>query len=580
MTLALIFKSISLRNFLSYGNQTQTIDLYDQGGVNVLGENLDLGGGNGSGKSGIINALCYALYNKPFGSISLERLINRTNDSKNTQMEVCLVFEKGGHQYEIFRSRGSENTISFTRDGVDITPGKGVTECDNLIAGVIGLSYELFTRIIVFSGTSVDFLQLPIAKQRALIEELFGISLLSEKAKLLKESISTTNQDIKIIEAVIKQQENSAALHTRQLAEAAERIAHWDRQTRQNINSIEALIAQISEVDFEAEQALHTKKGELTQNLTCARGVLAAKKSELNNLSAALNKDLTELEHLTKAKCPYCLQDFANAQDKIALLNMGIETRTQKLGELDAEITQHAAQCDATAQELKAAVDSISHQNFGELLQAKDNAVQNATRLQALKSAQNPHIEPHAALAEQGIVNIDTAKLDELKERAEHQTFLFKLLTDKNSFLRQKIISKNIPFLNMRLNGYTSQLGLPHIVSFDPDMSCTVAEFSRELDYDNLSQGEKKRVSTALMLAFRDVQHHLHSPDNLLFVDELDGGAMDVPGIDSIVRLLKQIARDDGASAFVISHHPAVTGRFDQILYVRKEHGFSSISFE
>ena len=574
------FKSISIRNFLSYGNQDTTISLENQGSVNVLGENLDNSGGNGSGKTVLINALCYALYNKPFGNISLERLINRTNVSKNTQMEVRVLFEKDSCEYEIFRARGGGGVISLTRDGEDITPGKGVSECDNLILNIIGISYELFTRIIIFSGTSGDFLQLPIAKQRGLIEELFRISILSDKAKLLKETINTTTQDIKIAEAVIKHQESANELHKKQIKDAIARVDLWEKQTLTGREHIIGLLERIKEVDFEEEQLLQKEKVKLQQHIQMETSLLQNKKKELTLATSSLEKDLNELEHLTNDKCPYCLQDFKDTENKIEMLNVRITEHTANLEYLEEAISSQDDNLKKAKTELESVSARIKHSDLNELLKAKDNIVANQTKLEQLTIAVNPYIEPLNKLKEQGNTYIETDKLDLLKQHLEHQQFLLKLLTDKNSFLRQKIISKNIPFLNRRLNIYTSQLGLPHIVNFDADMSCTVSEYGRELDFDNLSQGEKKRVSTALMLAFRDVHHHLGMQDNLLFVDELDGGAMDIPGIDAIVKLLKQITRDENLSAFIISHHPAVVGRFDQTLYIRKQHGFSSASFE
>jgi hypothetical protein len=196
-----------------------------------------------------------------------------------------------------------------------------------------------------------------------------------------------------------------------------------------------------------------------------------------------------------------------------------------------------------------------------------------------LKSATNPHTEAYEKLCSEGCDAVDNGKVDALRRKLDHQQFLLKLLTDKNSFLRRRIINKTIPFLNNRLNFYTNALGLPHVVKFDADMSCTVAEFGRELDFGNLSAGEKKRVNTAMALAFRDVLHHLHAKTNLLMIDELDG-ALDQLGIDSIIRILKEKSRDEAMSVFIISHHPSVQGRLERDLKIRKENGFSSVVFD
>ena len=154
---------------------------------------------------------------------------------------------------------------------------------------------------------------------------------------------------------------------------------------------------------------------------------------------------------------------------------------------------------------------------------------------------------------------------------------MLKLLTDKNSFIRRKIINKTIPFLNTRLNYYTSELGLPHLVKFDDDMSCTVSEYGRELDFGNLSNGEKKRVNMALSLSFRDVLHHLHGKVNLMFIDEIDGGSLDDLGIDAITKMIKKKSRDDDIAIWIISHRPEMVGRFEHEITIQKENGFSSI---
>jgi DNA repair exonuclease SbcCD ATPase subunit len=123
---------------------------------------------------------------------------------------------------------------------------------------------------------------------------------------------------------------------------------------------------------------------------------------------------------------------------------------------------------------------------------------------------------------------------------------------------------------------YTKETGLPHVVKFDDDMSCTVSEYGRELDFGNLSGGEKKRVNLSLSLAFRDVLHHLHARVNCLFIDEIDG-SLDGSGVENIFKLLKQKTRDEGLGLWIISHRPEAVGRFDRSIIIRKEHGFSRI---
>jgi DNA repair exonuclease SbcCD ATPase subunit len=576
MSVPLIFKELSIKNFLSFGNSPSVIDLNGQGTVTVTGENLDQGGSNGAGKTTIINALCYALYNKAFDAITLQRLVNTTNALKNTSMEVRLTFEKDGCEYEVFRARGAEYKIEITKDGEDITPGKGAVECDALLVDIIGISYELFTKTIIFSGNSPAFLQLPLFQQRNQIEELFNITMLSEKATVLKEKIKTTEQDIKVAEAITKQQEGAVELHKKHVNEAKVRVERWEQTRLANIQEIERTLELVGQIDFDAEKKLHTERARLKEEISTLTAKLSPLKKDQQQLTTDVSKLMAEHEHLADAKCPYCSQAFADAPAKLAIVDSTIDSKGSKLLDVETLVTEMSAAL-IELKTLLASVDkNIQYLELDELLEARENAVQLRKRADSLTQETNPHIEAYDKLNAESTVKVDYLKVDELRRRLDHQQFLLKLLTDKNSFLRRRIINKNIPFLNGRLNYFTNALGLPHVVKFDADMSCTVAEFGRELDFGNLSAGEKKRVNTAMALAFRDVLHHLHAKTNLLMIDELDG-ALDQQGIDSIIRILKEKSRDEDLSVFVISHHPSIQGRLDRNLKIVKENGFSSV---
>ena len=576
MSTQLKFKEIRLRNFMSFGNQETVIDLSDFGSTLIVGENVDANSNNGAGKTTIINAICYALYNKPFDNISLQRLINSTNATKSTLMEVRLTFDRAGDEYEIQRFRGEHYTIKILKNGEDITPGKGVTECDAMIESIIGISYDLFIKTIIFSGNSPAFLQLPIALQRQQIEELFNITLLSEKAKVLKELIRVSEGDIRVQEAVVKQQEVAIELHNKHILEADQRVERWEVQRERDIADIEKTLTVIGTIDFEVEQLLHDERAALTQEGAYLAAKLAPAKKDQQQWSRELEKLTGELEHLADDKCPYCSQNFPDAPAKIAQLEADIVNKDAKLTVVSSTVIDLTDKVTAQQQRLKEVNAAIQHSNLNELLSARENASVLRTKITDLQQAINPHIEPLERLLTEDVKEADHAKVNAIRKKLEHQQFLLKLLTNKDSFLRRRIINKSIPFLNERINWYTAQLGLPHIVKFDADMSCTVSEFGRELDFGNLSAGEKKRVNAGLALAFRDVLHHLHAKSNLLLIDELDG-QLDGSGIDAIVRILKDKSRDDELAVFVISHHPNLTGRLDRQMFITKQHGFSQI---
>jgi len=399
---------------------------------------------------------------------------------------------------------------------------------------------------------------------------------LSEKAVKLRELIRQTESDIKIQEAVVRQQEVAQELRNKHIKEAEDRVSRWEKDRDEEILDIKSTLAIIGEVDFELEQLLHDEKNALNQEGTYLTGKLTPAKKDKQQLEREVEKLISEQSHLEDAKCPYCSQNFADAALKIAAVSDQIDSKGRRLLELEGEVTALDEKEKQRKVRLKEVESAIKHANFSQLLKARENATLMQTKLDALSTAVNPHTEALTRLQLETQQRVESDKVDELRKRLEHQAFLLKLLTNKDSFLRRRIINKTIPFLNDRINDYTRRLGLPHVVKFDADMSCTVAEFGRELDFGNLSAGEKKRVNTALAFAFRDVLHHLHAKTNILLIDELDG-QLDASGIDAVIRILKDKSRDEDLAIFVISHNTGVVGRLDRTMYIRKEHGFSNV---
>ena len=167
------------------------------------------------------------------------------------------------------------------------------------------------------------------------------------------------------------------------------------------------------------------------------------------------------------------------------------------------------------------------------------------------------------------LINADTSTL-------EHQDFLLKLLTDKDSFVRKQIISQNLTFLNNKLSHYIGLIGLRHIIEFKDDLSVEITDLGKDFDFDNLSRGEKNRVILSLSWAFRDVWENLYSPINLLFVDEVIDSGMDDAGVENSLSILKSMTREQNKSIWLISHKNELISRVNNVLNVIKENGFTS----
>ena len=622
-----VFESIWFKNFMSFGNVKTTVDLTQPGTTLIIGENIDEGGSSGAGKTTVMNALSYVLYDKiPRDSVKKDKLINNVNNAKNVTMEVGLQLSIGSDRYVITRKRGHEAGVSLVKNGKDETPAsvnRGDDSFDRKVEELIGFSYNLFSQIILFNGNSTAFLSLTGPQQRELIEELLRITLLSRKAEALKSKMNATEADLKLQLALVEQQKKHAEKHQSLLDAARKRVDDWYANRTAEVGHEERKLEALLAVDFEAEEQLHSLIKELQDKIAPIDAQISSLEREIRTERAKtspylsklslLKRDLAtfqkakakaeeELAHLEDAKCPYCLQKYEDAQVKIAevksQLTLTEASHDKTLEELRLEAEQDALwetarnnaagnmQLDVDelkrskvgfASELAELQAALTYKTYKDHVNAANMAGVLADKIEQLKAAVNPHIDALTALERDPGVQVDTTKIDELVKLKEHQKVLHKLLTDKNSYIRKGIIGKTLPFLNKRIAYYTERLGLPHVVMFQADMTCEITRHGLELGHGNLSNGEQKRLNLGLCFAFRDALTYLHSKVNLLLTDEVDGGSLDEQAVSSMIQLLKHKAWDDKIGIFIISHRPEFDGRCDRNLVVRKEGGFSAL---
>jgi DNA repair exonuclease SbcCD ATPase subunit len=171
---------------------------------------------------------------------------------------------------------------------------------------------------------------------------------------------------------------------------------------------------------------------------------------------------------------------------------------------------------------------------------------------------------------------VDWTAINELTSFKDHQEFLLKLLTNKDSFIRKKIIDQNLAYLNNRLTYYLDKLGLPHQVVFMNDLNVEITQLGQDLDFDNLSRGERNRLILGMSFAFRDVWESLYQNINLLFIDELIDSGMDTAGVEGSLAVLKKMGRERHKNVFLISHKDELIGRVNHLMKVVKENGFTS----
>jgi DNA repair exonuclease SbcCD ATPase subunit len=581
-------KNLTVRNFMSVGNQTQAID-FDRGQLTlVLGENMDLGGDdsgarNGTGKTTIINGLSYAIYGQALTNIKRDNLINKINGKG---MLCTVTFEKDGLEYHIERGR-KPNILRFSINGQeqdleDLDESQGDSrETQKAIEEMISMSHDMFKHLVALNTYTEPFLSMKAGDQRNIIEQLLGITLLSEKAENLKEqiriskdAIATENTRIETVKA-----SNERIQQSIDALERKQRL--WDETQEKNLENILKSIDHLSHIDVEAEIAAHKELAVFNQ-----------KRKDIDELNKAINRaeldearETKQIEKLKKEikdledhKCYACGQDLHDSKHEEVLESKKKALQESALQAL-ATNTQWIELTDALKElgEL-GSCPKIQYDTLEEALNHKNTVVSLEKELTIKTAETNPYLEQIEELKKTAVQEIDWEAVNELTRVKEHQEFLYKLLTNKDSFVRKRIIDQNLAFLNQRLTYYLDKIGLPHIVEFQNDLSVIITQLGQDLDFDNLSRGERNRLILSMSWAFRDVWENLYHSINLLFIDELVDSGMDSSGVESSIAVLKRMTRERDKNVFLISHRDDLTSRVNHVLKVIKENGFTSYS--
>lgn len=581
-------KNLTVRNFMSVGNQTQAID-FDKGMLTlVLGENLDLGGDdsgarNGTGKTTIINSLSYAIYGVALTNIKRDNLINKIN-SKG--MLVTVSFEKNGVDYHIERGRKPNilklnvNGEEYSADDVDESQGDS-RQTQKEIEKLFGMSHEMFKHLVALNTYTEPFLSLKSNDQRAIIEQLLGITILSEKADALKEQIRISRDLI--------QQENTKIetikVSNQKIEESIQSLERkqklWQDNHTSAVNELDQSITLLEKIDIEAEIDAHKcleNFNEKKKRLEEAQRWIANIEADNIKQEKTIAKLDKEILLLKEHKCHACGQEIHDTtQEEI------LNSKQEQKQEAALQILTNNTQFD----EHTAVVNEIGeleicpptqYDNLEEAVNHKSTLASLHKELEKKKQDTNPYEEQIIELKETALQEINWDAVNELTKVKEHQEFLYKLLTNKDSFVRKRIIDQNLSYLNMRLTYYLSKIGLPHTVEFQNDLSVIITQLGQDLDFDNLSRGERNRLILSMSWAFRDVWESLYHSINLMFIDELVDSGMDSSGVESSIAVLKKMTRERDKNVFLISHRDDLATRVNQVLKVIKENGFTSYS--
>jgi DNA repair exonuclease SbcCD ATPase subunit len=579
----LTIKSLTVKNFLSVGNQAQSINFEGKNLVLVIGENLDLGGDdagarNGTGKTTIINAISYVFFGDALTQIRKDNLVNKTN---NKDMLVAIEFEKNGIKYKIERGRKPQ-VLRFYRDNIEQQDNEAQgenRETQHEIDKLLGMTHAMFKNIIALNTYSQPFLSTKQAEQREIIEQLLGITLLSQKADLLKEQMKGNKaeciQEKYRLDSMIASNEKiEESINNLKLRNSA-----WKTQQREEKQKLKEAITELEKVDIKEELELHKKMQKQQDDLKSLRNLEKEKAyidDSVTKNTRQLDLKKKDMEYANDAKCPTCEQALHDEKHQQLLSKLENDIK-----ELETDEKRLQETLDKIEKEIKAIGDigqlpDTFYDTIDEAYNHQGSVKDLKRQLEQVDQKENPYQEQIEELTKSALQKVDYTKLNELEDLYKHQEFLYKLLTAKDSFVRTRIIEQNLTYLNQRLAWYLSQVKLPHTVIFQSDLSVQIEELGRELDFDNLSRGERNRLILSMSWAFRDVWESLYQQINLLFIDELIDAGMDASGVESSMSVLKEMARKQQKNIFLISHKDELITRVNSVLKVVKENGFTN----
>ena len=581
-------KNLTVKNFMSVGNQTQAVDFEREQLTLVLGENLDMGGDdsgsrNGTGKTTIVNALSYSLFGNALTNIKKDNLINKIN---NKNMLVTLSFEKDGIDYRIERGR-KPNILKFYVNDIEQEDEESddaqgdVRETQKDLDNLLGMSHDMFKHIVALNTYTEPFLSMRANEQREIIEQLLGITLLSEKAETLKEQVKLTKDQIQQETANIEAAKKSNEKIQQSISGLETRESAWNKQQEADCLKVAEKIIELQAVDIEKELDQHAKLksyDELSGKIKSLNKEKATLETAIMQADKTVNKYKTELDKLADSKCPACEQDLHDHKHK------EMRTSAQKnLDDAHAYLQSLGESYALVIQELDAIGDingrpATFYDTVEEALRHQNNLTSLEESLGKRQQESNPYSEQIQELKSTALQEIEWESINELTSLKDHQEFLLKLLTNKDSFIRKKIIDQNLAYLNNRLTFYLDRMGLPHQVTFLNDLNVEITQLGQDLDFDNLSRGERNRLILGLSWSFRDVWESLYQNINLLFVDELIDNGLDASGVENALSVLKKMARERNKNIYLISHKDELIGRVNNVLKVIKENGFTSYS--
>ena len=556
------FQKIRWRNFLSTGNQWTEIQLDEKSTTIVIGS-------NGAGKSTVLDALTFSLFNKPFRKINKPQLLNTTNEKD------CLVeieFKIGSTDWMI--RRGMKPNIFVLDQMADAG-----TQQKWLEQNVLKMNYKSFTQIVILgSSTFVPFMQLPVNSRREVIEDLLDIKIFSAMNMIIKDKIRTVRDQVKTLELKKSSLKDKVQMQQNFIEEL-------ENQAQKNIADKESKIQTLLGEENDAMN-LNIKLAEEMddfQKLMQSYESSSAMLKKLGNLKGKISNKVSTVakEHKffnENTVCPTCTQGIEeefrlnkikDAHSKKKELESGfqeLETAIQKEEDRERQFLK-------LSKEVTKLTNEISQNNVkisGYQRQVRDLELEIQTITNQLENRNSEHEK----LTEFNKNLRDTYELlGEKKQTIQYHDFAYTLLKDGG--VKTKIIKKYLPLINQQVNKYLQMMDFYINFKLDEEFNETVqSPIHENFSYASFSEGEKMRIDLALLFTWREVARFKNSVNtNLLIMDEVFDSSLDGMGTEEFLKIVRFVIK--GANIFVISHKESLHDKFDGLIRFEKVKGFS-----
>ena len=563
------FKKIRYKNFLSSGNQFTEID-FQQHHTNLII------GTNGAGKSTMLDALTFVLFNKPFRKINKPQLANATNERD------CLVeieFSVNSRDYLV--RRGIKPNIF----DIEVNGNPLHKEADDranqriLEESILKVNYKSFTQIVILgSSTFVPFMQLTTANRREVIEDLLDIRIFSAMNSLIKDNIRTKKEQIKSLD--IKKDNFKDKMHMQQ--EFIEELeSRGNANIKSNSDKIDKLDSEV-EVYMRDNAVIEEDIHKFTKEQEEVIGA-REKLSKLNNLKGKISQKVATItkEHkffTENTVCPTCTQDIkeefrvnriSDAQNKAKELKKGYED----LEETIKFEQERERQFNSLSKEITKLTHGISQNNTRISLNQRqirdlEHEIQTITSNLQNRNTENEKLEQFKDNLQKTI-----EYLSDKKQEIVHYDFAYSLLRDDG--VKTKIIKKYLPFINQQVNRYLQMMDFYINFKLDEEFGETIeSPIHENFSYSSFSEGEKMRVDLALLFTWREVARLKNSVNtNLLIMDEVFDSSLDGFGTEEFLKIIRYVIKD--ANIFVISHKSDLHDKFQSVIRFEKVKGFS-----